>query len=143
MSSELRKCSRPGCDERFSLNIRGGRNSGKALAGRKHTPHEGRRYCSETCRKLASKARKRTQVTIDKGVVLSTVTNAPNIIEKSITYREQKSGRAWLIVPVPEWPGMYRVQGPDGSFLTDMVNLSRAKDAARCLSGEYRQDGNG
>lgn len=32
------------------------------------------------------------------------------------------------IVPDAKWPGMYRIRCPDGS-LTDMVNLTRAKDA--------------
>jgi len=41
------------------------------------------------------------------------------------------------IVPDPKWPGMYRVRRPDGS-LTDMVNLTRAKDALREMTG--RQD---
>ena len=33
------------------------------------------------------------------------------------------------IVPDDHWPGMWRVKRPDGS-LTDMVNRSRARDAA-------------
>jgi hypothetical protein len=32
------------------------------------------------------------------------------------------------IVPDAKWPGMYRIRHPDGS-LTDMVNLTRARDA--------------
>jgi hypothetical protein len=35
----------------------------------------------------------------------------------------------YTIVPDAEWPEMYRVRRPDGT-LTDMVNLTRAKDAA-------------
>ena len=31
------------------------------------------------------------------------------------------------------WPGMWRVRLPDG-YLTDMVNLSRAEDAAASLA---------
>jgi hypothetical protein len=34
------------------------------------------------------------------------------------------------VVPDPDWPKMYRVRRPDGS-LTDLVNLTRARDAAR------------
>jgi hypothetical protein len=34
-----------------------------------------------------------------------------------------------------EWSGMYRVRRSDGS-LTDMVNLTRARDAARTFAGE-------
>ena len=36
------------------------------------------------------------------------------------------------IEPDQTWPGMWRVRLPDG-YLTDMVNLSRAKDAAASL----------
>ena len=35
-----------------------------------------------------------------------------------------------VIVPDPDWPNMYRIRLLDGT-LSDMVNLSRAKDAAR------------
>jgi hypothetical protein len=37
------------------------------------------------------------------------------------------------IVPDGVWPGMWRVLSPDG-ILSDMVNLSRAKDAAASLA---------
>ena len=37
------------------------------------------------------------------------------------------------IEPDQTWPGMWRVRLPDGN-LTDMVNLSRAKDAAVSLA---------
>jgi hypothetical protein len=41
-----------------------------------------------------------------------------------------KQGRKLIeIVPDPDWPKMFRIQRPDGT-LTDMVNLTRAKDAA-------------
>jgi len=56
-------------------------------------------------------------------------------------YEGQKSGRAALkmdfsgyaVVPDLNWPKMYRVRRPDGS-ITDVVNLSRARDAARNLA---------
>jgi hypothetical protein len=40
------------------------------------------------------------------------------------------------IVPDAQWPGMWRIEWPDGS-LSDMANLSRAKDAAEviCATG--------
>jgi hypothetical protein len=37
------------------------------------------------------------------------------------------------IAPDANWPGMWRVRWPDGS-LSDMVNLSRAKDAAIAIA---------
>lgn len=33
----------------------------------------------------------------------------------------------------PDWPGLWRVHMPDG-HVTDMVNLTRAKDAASILA---------
>ena len=144
--SDSRKCSRIGCNERFSLVLRGGRNSDKAMAGRQRTYHKGRRYCSDTCRKLASKARlqsspKRAEKSRPATRVLSTVAAVASTLDISMGYEGQKSGRAplqmnfggYTVVPDPEWPKMYRVRRPDGS-LTDMVNLIRAGDAARALA---------
>ena len=37
------------------------------------------------------------------------------------------------IEPTPTWPRMWRVRLPNGYF-TDLVNLSRAKDAAASLA---------
>jgi hypothetical protein len=37
------------------------------------------------------------------------------------------------IIPDPDWPKMYRVQMPSRD-LTNTVNLTRAKDAARSLA---------
>jgi hypothetical protein len=44
----------------------------------------------------------------------------------------------FTVVPDKEWRGMYRVRKPDGR-LTDMVNLTRARDAARCFAEQERQ----
>ena len=42
-----------------------------------------------------------------------------------------RSGRLLAtIVPDPDWDGMWRVRTPNGN-VSDMVNLSRAKDAAQ------------
>jgi hypothetical protein len=40
------------------------------------------------------------------------------------------------IEPDPDWVGMWRVRLPNGR-LTDMVNRTRAKDAAVCLALSY------
>jgi hypothetical protein len=140
--STTRICARLGCGERFSLVLRAGRDSGRAKAGRKRSLHKGRRYCSDTCRKLASKARAQPSPNgrpiVRKSDVFSTVTTAENSVDILPTYKGQKSGRGSLkrtfggytVVPDPEWPEMYRVRRPDGS-LTEMVNLTRARDAAR------------
>ena len=57
-----------------------------------------------------------------------------------------KSGEASLkmdfggftVVPDKEWRGMYRVRRPDGR-LTNMVNLTRTRDAARCFAEQERR----
>jgi hypothetical protein len=38
------------------------------------------------------------------------------------------------MVPDAKWPNMYRLRFPDGR-LTDMVNLTRAKDALAAMKG--------
>jgi len=40
----------------------------------------------------------------------------------------------FAVVPDQQWPGMYRVRMPGGR-VTDMVNLTRARDAAQALAG--------
>lgn len=39
----------------------------------------------------------------------------------------------YTVVPDKEWPKMFRVHAPDGT-VSDMVNLTRAKDAARSMA---------
>jgi hypothetical protein len=78
--SETHKCARPGCDERFTLQYRAGKDTYRRKGRRKRTQHEGRRYCSDNCRKRASEARKiRAQTAHNTGpgtYVFSTVRNA-------------------------------------------------------------------
>ena len=50
--------------------------------------------------------------------------------ENTLLVGGQKSG--YSVVPDEKYPGMWRVQSPDGT-LSDMVNLTRAKDAARSI----------
>lgn len=51
-----------------------------------------------------------------------------------MTLRQRKGGRVMATIePDSTWPGMWRVRMPDG-HLTDMVNLTRAKDAAQSLA---------
>jgi hypothetical protein len=38
----------------------------------------------------------------------------------------------YTVAPDPDWPKLYRVRHPDGS-LSDMVNLSRAREAPRAM----------
>jgi hypothetical protein len=59
--------------------------------------------------------------------------------------RVSKGGRpvsekpAVTLVRDPDWPNMWRVRLPNGQ-LTDMVNLTRAKDAARPLSRRHSDE---
>jgi hypothetical protein len=142
-----RKCAR--CGQRFELAERRGRNSGRCPPKEtdKRVYHKGARYCSETCRKLASKARRAALQQPSPGAVkngskphrgpdvLSTVTRVENSCATSIPWEGENQGRGSLkkpaldrrIVPDAKWPGMYRIRLPGGS-LTDMVNLTRARD---------------
>jgi hypothetical protein len=44
--------------------------------------------------------------------------------------------RGFVIVPDVKWPGMYRLRCPDGT-LTDMINITRARDALAELTAEH------
>jgi hypothetical protein len=46
---------------------------------------------------------------------------------------------SYTVVPDKDWPGMYCVRRPDGS-LADMVNLTRAKDAARVFAEQAKSE---
>jgi hypothetical protein len=64
------------------------------------------------------------------------VAAATNVIRDSVWKgRQLFLGRKLLatIVPDNDWPGLWRVHLPDG-HVSDMVNLTRAKDAAVCLA---------
>jgi hypothetical protein len=151
---QTRKCAREGCSKRFALQYRAGKDTDRRKGRRKRTLHEGRRYCSDYCRKLASKSRPQpspqpsprgsrpASETVADTNVFSTVASVAAGPTNSTGYEWRNSGRATLqmafggytVAPDPDWPGMYRGQAPDGS-LSDMVNLSRARDAARYLAG--------
>jgi hypothetical protein len=142
-----RKCSH--CDERFALTPRRGRNSDKRRAMRATCSyHLGALYCTATCRKAASKARRRSSTVAVKAEktlalpdVLSSVTRTKNSVDLSMPYRGTKTGRGSpkkldpRIIPDERWPGMFRLLLPDGS-LTDMLNLTRAKDALAAIRDE-------
>jgi hypothetical protein len=154
-----RKCAH--CGERFSLVQRSGRDSYRARASRERSYHEEQRYCSANCRKAASKARRGRSGTPVKGPVsrpsmrqkaaqgtktFSGVTTADPPINLATIYGPQKSTRPALqmtfgrytVVPDMEWLFMYRGRRPDGT-LTDMVNLTRARDAAQCFADQERR----
>src|SRR5262249_26244406 len=113
---------------------------------------EGARYCSDTCRFAAHEARRkrapRRSTTVGQSgaenamkiapgpQVLSTVGHAEISADIPRPCEGEKTGRDSSkkpvldprIVPDDRWPGMYRLRLPDGT-LSDMVNLTRAKDA--------------
>jgi len=141
-----RKCSH--CGERFALRPRRGRNLSSHKRPRPTRYHEGDRYCSDACRKLASKARRLAQQPSPAGVnnatksrrgteLLSTVTWGEFSAVISRPCEEEKTGRDSpkkpvldpRIVPDDRWSGMYRLRLRDGPLTDNMTNLTRAKDA--------------
>jgi hypothetical protein len=97
------------------------------------------RFCGPRCRVAAQRTRNRgipigtaaTRPSAAADAVLS-VTTPVSLSEgqkrQNVTLRRKPPKLDPRIVPDPKWPGMYRVRRPDGS-LSDMVNLTRAKDA--------------
>jgi hypothetical protein len=151
-----RKCGH--CGKRFDLPLR----SGRTRTNRKKTLHREKRYCSDTCRKLASKARRTRFKTPcnthgirptshlkapEATTPLSTVTTATPPINLAHISGAQKATRSTLqikfggytVIFDTDWPGMYRVRRPAGS-LTDMANLTRARDAAQHFADQARRE---
>jgi hypothetical protein len=120
------------------------------------------KYCSSACRQAAYRtrrdirnnipvsARPRRRVRRKLRPLSACVTNRPKDLLRttphaSVTRAEipqrnqsavtpQKKSLPQEIVPDAEWPGMYRLRLPDGS-LSDIVNLTRAKDALAAMRG--------
>jgi hypothetical protein len=87
------------------------------------------RFCGDTCRKRASRG---APTAPKKGAnAFLSVTGLRGIPQTTkpvfVTLRPPKA-LPNPIVPDGQWPGMYRLSLPQGS-LSDMVNLTRAKDA--------------
>ena len=80
----------------------------------------------------------------ERAATFSTVTYVPNTLDIPRGYKGGKPDRPgvqmtfgdYAVVPDPDWPKMYRVRHPDG-LLSDMVNLSRARDVARSLALDH------
>jgi hypothetical protein len=96
----------------------------------------GARYCGDTCRKRGQRARQspREPRTRDLSVT-GYQTRVPVHIRSAVTDKcpsiaIRNSALPSGIVPDAKWPGMYRLVLADGS-LSDMVNLTRAKEAER------------
>jgi hypothetical protein len=130
-----RTCSRIGCEKTFNVAPRIGRR-------------QERRYCSDTCRVRDHRAgeppqeplrRPQMHVTAPPGTSGANEPLRPilSLINQGSKQPLQMAFGGYAVVPDPVRPAMYRVRRPDGS-LTDMVNLTRARDAAQLFA---EQDG--
>ena len=90
-----RECA--SCGERFPLALRQGRNSRRARAGHERS-YQDQRYCSATCRKLASKARKAPST----GLVSGPQTRLKAKPLSGVTTATAEANRGWSIVAGPE-----------------------------------------
>src|SRR5215469_7486049 len=93
------------------------------------------RFCSSRCRVAAQRARGRgTPIRVAAtrpSVATDAVLSVTATVEMSEGQKPQSVTLGRLdprIIPDEHWPGMYRIRRPDGT-LTDMVNLTRAKEA--------------
>jgi hypothetical protein len=96
------------------------------------------RFCSPRCRLSAHRGLPARASEKPQDAFLS-VSGAHGIHKSSSGARETltRPSRSKLdprIVSDARWPGMYRIRCSDGS-LTDMANLTRAKDALCALDG--------
>jgi hypothetical protein len=151
MSNESVVCAN--CGERFTAPAHSGRY--RQTSDRRI---KSARYCSRACRQAAYVARRAARADVPhserhkafrRGVTgvgsrVGYVSDAgATTLATSVTHAVQAaklgpknaaSGGAVLIVADAKWSGMYRLRFPDGS-LSDMVNLTRAKDALAAMNG--------
>jgi hypothetical protein len=99
------------CGERFALTPRRGRNSSRRVRPGRPSLHFGARYCTATCRKAASKARRRSSTVARKAIktlsapnVLSSVTRAKNFLVVSSQYEGKKTGRGACLIGPHDYP---------------------------------------
>jgi hypothetical protein len=92
------------------------------------------RFCSTACRVAAHRASAPVTHPALARVGLRSPKSPPRHLVPDVTLRIPG------IVPDATYPGMYRVILPDGS-LSDMVNLTRAKDALRVQREAVRNRG--
>ena len=139
----------PQCKHRFGLGRRA--NQHQRAGGRFH---EAARFCSPACRQAAYRARRyrntpsnKEPVTLAEGVqgtaLQATVTRALETIETKRDFRPEKTTDHPVsdprLVRDAKYPEMWRVRMPDGT-LSDMVNHTRAADAARVLQERMERD---
>jgi hypothetical protein len=103
------------------------------------------RTCGDSCRQRLRRSRRRGNGTLSEArtadlSVTRSSGNAPvhtrvRVTDKPARVAEKSTSRRLPpeVVPDANWPAMYCVRLPDGS-LSDMVNLTRAKEANRLAS---------
>ena len=135
------------CGERFALTPRRGRNSSRRVRPGRPSLHFGARYCTATCRKAASKVRRRSSTvarkpgkTLPAPNALSSVTRAKNSLDVSSQCEGKKAGRGSYLIGPHDYPinvlSGYRfpqakpvpdgVRGRHDGPLTEPSNLSRS-----------------
>jgi hypothetical protein len=140
----------PVCGDRFA---RGRHSNRHKAAGRKTVAWS--TYCSRACRQAAyrirkdihnnvpASARRRRPAKRRLPLLSACVTSAPERLP--LTWPEISQRVQWPatpkkrslppeIFPDGKWPGMYRLRLPNGR-LSDLVNLTRAKDAVNPARG--------
>ena len=118
------------CRKRFLLSRRS--NQHRHAGG---APHNGSRFCSPRCKQAAYRKRNAGRLKTAQGAnTQATVTCPVEDIENVGEIGTKKTVLHPRIVPDKCYPNMYRFKLPDGS-LSDMVNLTRAKDALAAMHG--------
>jgi hypothetical protein len=128
------------CGGKFTPAFRAGRNTGRSHRTSPPRSIADAQFCSAGCKQANYRWRRSSGVTpSDENScpgtdVRSTVTRPFQVFDITSKFSKKKRPLGALaIVPDECWPGLYRIRRPDGS-LTDMVNLTRAKDAAQLLT---------
>jgi hypothetical protein len=127
-------CCNPVCSKRFALG-RCQNQHHRAGSRRKVA-----RYCSNACRQAAYReraARKRNKLAAGT-YTLAAVTASKIKLEDQGAARVKKTTEL-PILPDARYPTMFRVQLPDGT-VTDMVNLTRANDAAAIIARDLMRN---
>jgi hypothetical protein len=112
------------CRKRFLLSRRS--NQHRHAGG---APHNGSRFCSPRCKQAAYRKRNAGRLETDTH---ATVTCRLEDVENVGEIGTKKTVLDPRIVPDKRYPNMYRLKLSDGS-LSDMVSLTRAKDALAAL----------
>jgi hypothetical protein len=90
------------------------------------------RFCGDRCRKRAARGTGAALRSRYSAFVSVTRPTESRRRRKPVSVTLRFSRLDPRIVPNVRYPGMYRLRKPDGT-LTDMANLTRIRDALRCL----------